>query len=225
MPFTISYRLSGRTDGQRADEFSAYKRLVAGPDLPESLHPERREAGAEDGEGLEVLSVVRVEWHFGEEVDVGAHRIEVFQLLGQFFGLAGEEFAQAVDGAAAAFVDVVEHAEHVVAALEEEEVEDGQRPQHEALLAVLPLQVEADLPHVPRLVHQLTHRHPLLLHHLLLPLLCAGISQPQQLAHRRCLFHEVDLENLLKSGLNGGLVTRWRMSLPSRSYLLNFLQR
>ena len=78
----------------------------------------------------------------------------MLDFLRQFLRLAGEQFSESVDRTASAVVDVVEHPEHVVAALKEEEVEDGQSAKSERLRILLALEVDADLLQIPRLIHQ-----------------------------------------------------------------------
>ena len=50
-------------------------------------------------------------------------------------------------------VDVVEHPQHVVASLKEEEVQYSESAQGERLGVFLTLEVDTDLPHVPRVIH------------------------------------------------------------------------
>ncbi len=80
------------------------KGLVVGPDLPESLHPLGGEAGTEDGEGLQVLPVLLVEGQSGHQIHEGTYSVQVLDFLWQFLRLAGEEFLETVDGAAASLV-------------------------------------------------------------------------------------------------------------------------
>jgi len=144
---------------------------------------------------------------------------------GWVIGLSEKIPQEVRDGAEPFLVDGVEHPQHVVAALQEEEVQHGDAAQHEALLPALSLQVHTNFLEVARVIEKFLEVDLLLAQDLVVLVVCAVVCQFEELAHRVRLPHEEYFEYLLEAGLGGGGRTRCRMSRPSRSSLLNLRQR